>query len=228
MKALIITGIICPATFAVLYFLSRNVAQKKSDKIIDTLYNGGSESLFLKKQFLGIIALSVPVIFYFILNLSAQKLLSLTLSGSWFYSWIIAMLLCLFISSRATANQLKKLKKQNSGVTKPANITALFTGRIIFLFLYELFFRGVLLFSIAAIAGNIPSIFINTLLYAVLHAHCSRNEIIATIPFGIVTCLLSIAANSIWPAILLHIIIAITTEGMLIFSIKKPCKLIIT
>ncbi len=211
--------------FVLLIDLSSYATKKNSDKIIDTLYNGGKESLLLNKQFWGIAALSLPVIFFFISNPIAQKLLTLSFNGNWLYIWFLAIPLTLFISGKATANQLKKLKGENTAITKPANVVAYFTGRIIFLFLYELFFRGVLLFSIIAIAGNVISTIINVALYTALHAYCTTKEIIATIPFGIGICLLCIASNSVWPAIILHIAIAITTECMIVFSIKKTYKL---
>ncbi|MEP6713604.1 MAG: CPBP family intramembrane glutamic endopeptidase [Ferruginibacter sp.] len=225
MKAFLIIYLTCMAAFILLTDLSRYAAKKNSDKLIDTIYNGGKECLLLKKQFWGIAALSFPVIFYFTSNHITQKLLSITLDGYWICLWIIAMLLSIFISNKATASQLKNLKQQNRPVTKPLNVIAYFTGRIVFLFLYELFFRGVLLFSTIAIAGNVISIVINIALYTALHAYCTTKEIIATVPFGIVICLLSIASNSVWPAVLSHIIIAITTDWIIVFSIKKSYKL---
>lgn len=179
----------------------------------------------LKKQFGGIVALSFPVILYFAYNPATLKLLKLVFTANWIYLWASAILLSLFLSSKATALQLNKLKKQYNIINPPVAVAAYFTGRIIFLFLYELFFRGVLLFSLMAIAGNAISIIINVVLYTTLHACCTVKEIMATIPFGIVICLLCMVSNSVWPAIILHTAVAITTECMIVFSIKKHPKL---
>ena len=80
-----------------------------------------------------------------------------------------------------------------------------FSLRIVFLFAYEFFFRGVLLFSLIEINGLITAVIICTSLYVLIHAFDSRAEIIGAIPFGIILCFLSYFTNNIWAAFILHI-----------------------
>lgn len=226
MSTSILIYLVSLATLGILYSVSRAASKNKSDKIVDTVYHGGKQSLLLKKQLFGIAALSVPVVLFFSFDNAAFKLFTLEHFEPWIYFWIMVLTACIYISSKVTGKELKKLKENNI-ITKQVQIAAYFTGRIIFLFLYELFFRAVLLFSLAAVAGNLLSILVNVVCYVALHAHCKKNELIATVPFGFVTCLLCLAANSIWPTIVLHLLIAITAESLIIFSIKKPFKLYI-
>ncbi|MEP7236661.1 MAG: CPBP family intramembrane glutamic endopeptidase [Ferruginibacter sp.] len=226
MNTSILIYLVSLVTLSILYSLSRGAAKNKSDKIVDALYRGGKQSLLLKKQLFGIAALSVPVVLYFSFHNAALKLFTLERFEPWIYFWIMVLTACIYLSSKATGKELKKLKENNI-ITNRVQIAAYFTGRVIFLFLYELFFRAVLLFSLAAVAGNLFSILVNVGCYVALHAHCKKNELVATVPFGFVICLLCLAANSIWPAIVLHLLIAITAESMIIFSIKKTFKLYI-
>lgn len=211
--------------YGVLYGLSRYASRRKSDKIADVLYKEGSESLLLKKQFSGIAALFLPIVSYFLYQQGNEKLLALKAVGAWVFVWMPAVIISLIAVSRNTSIQLRKLKRLHNTVMKPGNLITYFSGRIAFLFLYELFFRGVLLFSLIALAGNIVSVLVNAVLYTGLHAHSSKDELIATVPFGILSSVICIWANSIWPAVVLHITVALTAELMMAASVNKPYKL---
>lgn len=213
--------------YGVLYGLSSYASRRKSDKIADVLYKEGSESLLLKKQFLGTASLIIPVAIYFLLYPGAQKLLALKPVSAWIYVWLAAVVLSLIATSWNTTIQLRKIKRIHNSGMKQGNLVIYFSGRIIFLFLYELFFRGVLLFSLISLTGNIVSVLITVGLYTGLHAHSSKDELIATVPFGILSAVICIWANSIWPAVILHIAVALTAELMMATSVHKPCKLYI-
>jgi membrane protease YdiL (CAAX protease family) len=76
--------------------------------------------------------------------------------------------------------------------------------RIIFLLMYEFFFRGVLFFSLLEALTLFWAIFICTSLYILIHIFDSRQEIIGAIPFGIVLCLLTFYTQSIWVPFIIH------------------------
>jgi hypothetical protein len=80
-----------------------------------------------------------------------------------------------------------------------------FITRALFLFAYELWFRGFLLFDCISWIGVPLAVFVNLSLYVLVHIFNSRKEILACIPFGILVCFLSILFNAVWPAIILHI-----------------------
>src|SRR5436190_1485315 len=77
-----------------------------------------------------------------------------------------------------------------------------FIIRAAFLFVYELWFRGFLLFDSISWVGIPAAVAINVFLYVLVHMFNSKKEILACIPFGILVCLLSIFFNAAWPAII--------------------------
>jgi len=100
----------------------------------------------------------------------------------------------------------KKLKdKTERSQYKSSQGWIYFIIRLIFLFSYEFFFRGVLLFTLIDTYGLTIAIIICTSLYVLIHAFDTRAEIIGAIPFGIILCLFSYFTNSIWAAFIIHI-----------------------
>jgi len=95
-----------------------------------------------------------------------------------------------------------------------------FSVRLPFLFIYELFFRGVLLHSSLLYTNLVIAIFINLLLYTLVHSFNSKKEIIGCVPFGIILCLFSYYTNSIWPAFLIHATLSFTHE-FIVFNNTK-------
>jgi hypothetical protein len=80
-----------------------------------------------------------------------------------------------------------------------------FIVRALFLFSYESWFRGFLLFDCVRWFGIPLAVFINVVLYVLVHIFNGKKEILACIPFGLLVCFFSLTFNSAWPAILLHI-----------------------
>ena len=99
--------------------------------------------------------------------------------------------------------------------------------RILFLCGYELFFRGFLLFDCIQWLGIPWAITISTGLTVLIHVFNGKKEMWACIPFGIILCSCCIAVHAVWPAIILHIALAMSHELTLIaqFLTKlKPAK----
>lgn len=79
-----------------------------------------------------------------------------------------------------------------------------------YLFGYELMFRGVLLFSSLRFMDVWPAIVLNVVLYALVHVPKSMGETIGSIPLGLVMCLLALSTGSIWPAFVIHVVLALS------------------
>lgn len=82
----------------------------------------------------------------------------------------------------------------------------------VYLFGYELIFRGYLLFTCYEIVGYWPAILINVSLYALVHIPKGMKESLAAIPFGLVICIWTLATGNIWPAFITHLILAISND----------------
>ena len=73
------------------------------------------------------------------------------------------------------------------------------------------------------IAGSI-----NIILYVILHLFDNRQAIIGAVPFGIVLCWLSWETQSVWPAVILHLVLALTCEIKTFYHFFQSPKKIIT
>ena len=102
-------------------------------------------------------------------------------------------------------------------------IVVLFIIRLLFLLCYEFFFRGVLFYEFLKFNGLFMSIVYTTIFYVVIHIFDSKKEILGAIPFGIVLCLFTYYANSIWPAFFIHAALSLAFEISLInnLTLKK-------
>jgi len=87
-----------------------------------------------------------------------------------------------------------------------------FIIRAVYISVYELWFRGFLLFETINWLGAPVAVLLNVMLYAALHIYKSKKEILACIPFGLLLCVLSTSCNAAWPAVILHVVFAIAYE----------------
>ncbi len=101
-----------------------------------------------------------------------------------------------------------------------------FIIRTIYLFVYELWFRGFLLFETIRFFGIPAAVSLNILLYSLLHIFKSKKEMLSCIPFGLILCFLSILFNAAWPAIILHIGFSLSYELNIYHSYIRTSKII--
>ena len=91
------------------------------------------------------------------------------------------------------------------------------SGWILYLLGYEFLFRGILLFSCLPLFGVWPSIAINVAFYALVHIPKGFKETAASIPLGIILCILTIMTGSIWVAYLTHVSLALSNDFFSIY-----------
>ena len=85
-------------------------------------------------------------------------------------------------------------------------------GWSIYLFAYEFLFRGILFFIPFYDFSLVMLIAINCILYAFAHLPKGKKEIIASLPFGVILCLLTLYADGFWPAFWLHFTLAVSNS----------------
>jgi membrane protease YdiL (CAAX protease family) len=85
-------------------------------------------------------------------------------------------------------------------------------GWAMYLFGYELLFRGTLLFPLVDTIGVWPAIAINIALYSATHIPKGLDETIGAIPLGLVLCLLTLQSGTIWIAFFVHLAMAWTNS----------------
>ena len=125
-------------------------------------------------------------------------------------SGIIILVLTIILSKTS----VKKVIANYQIISKvySGNRMVYFVLRSAFLFAYEIFFRGILLFTLIDVSGLILGIVICTFLYVLIHAFDSKAEILGAIPFGIVLCLLSYYTQSILLPFIIHLSLSLVYE----------------
>ena len=95
--------------------------------------------------------------------------------------------------------------------------------RILFLIVYEFFFRGVMLFVMAEDFGFAAAVIINLILYVLMHWY-NKEERYGSVLMGIVLCAVSIYYHSVWPAITIHLSLALSHEITLLIKYRSFTK----
>lgn len=143
-------------------------------------------------------------------------------NGIFVTAWLSLLLLIFYIAiNSAKKFKITRLQFPNQALNTAKSIQYM-AVRLAFLFCYELYFRGVLLFTLLEYTPLVWAICINSALYFIIHLFDSKQEIIGTLPFGIILCLISYYTKSIWPAFIMHAMLAGIYESTLIFY--KPSK----
>jgi membrane protease YdiL (CAAX protease family) len=83
-------------------------------------------------------------------------------------------------------------------------------GWALYLFGYELLFRGTLLFPLVTEIGVWPAVAVNIALYSATHIPKGLDETIGAIPLGLVLCILTLQSGTIWIAFFVHLALAWT------------------
>lgn len=95
--------------------------------------------------------------------------------------------------------------------------------RTLFLIVYEFFFRGVMLFVMIEDVGMITAMIVNLILYVLIHWFDKR-ERYGSVIMGIILCGVSIYYQSVWPAVLIHLSLALSHELFLLINNKSLIK----
>ena len=175
------------------------------------------------RQITGFIFLGViPFLVVLIILRGKLKVYGLSLSFNsevLCYTVILSILIVSinFFASKSPVN----LKKYPLIKTKIWNLKLLLIsllGWIIYLLAYEFLFRGFLLFTCIQSFGIWPAIIINIMVYSLAHVMQGLNEAAGAVPFGLILCFIVVLSGTIWPAFLLHVVLAISNEW---FSIRN-------
>jgi membrane protease YdiL (CAAX protease family) len=141
-----------------------------------------------------------------------------------FDSTIKIAIILMFMSAIASI-ALRSARKETAAWLKSYNtirpmmlsaIIFYLVTRIFFLIVYECFFRGLLLTVCINEYGITAAIIINLTLYVLVHFFNGKREMLACIPFGLILCGITMWSQSVWPAIILHLILALIYESYLL------------
>jgi membrane protease YdiL (CAAX protease family) len=127
---------------------------------------------------------------------------------------LLLMILLIIISPRIAETKYKEVLGNVSANTSLGNIFIIpyFIIRILFICVYESWFRGYLLNDCITSFGAVLAILLNVCLYTLLHLVNGKDEVIACIPFGLLLCCLCIWQGAAWPAIVIHLALTVPYE----------------
>ncbi len=127
----------------------------------------------------------------------------------WFVVLSILFLVINLIIGR-TAEVQQKHPQMRFEQWNARQIGILILGWFLYILAYEFFFRGLLLFPIAAKFGIWPAIGCNVFLYTLAHVQQGTGETIGAMVFGILFCLASIDTGSFWVAFATHFVFSLS------------------
>ena len=143
---------------------------------------------------------------------------------------VLVLMITGLILLTLSANEIDKTTEKKIAINRWSSFHAVLHVilRNSFLVCYEWFFRGVVLFSCVFVLGLIPAVIINVALYAFIHSFNGRKEFLGSIPLGIILCVLTLWWHSVWPAILLHMVLSSTYESIILSQFfSKRSKLVL-
>lgn len=127
----------------------------------------------------------------------------------------ITVFACSYVSYQCIIKTKPTFIRQSN--ESPSKAWMYFVLRIGFLFCYEFFFRGVLLYSFLKLNSPGLAIVFTTTLYVIIHIFDSKKEILGTIPFGLILALFTILTNTIWYAFFVHLTLSLVYEIALFY-----------
>lgn len=216
----VVVPILCALVFFVTYWFTA-----QSEKIKAKFYakhdfdQASAKHIFFTKYF-GFLAMGVAPVIFCLLLIDDITLADLGLT---FYSetalftlaWTVG--LCALVVPVAMFSAKKPKNLVNYPQIRAKNWTKEIyfknlLGWALYLFGYELLFRGVLFMPLIEPLGIWPAIAINLALYSATHIPKGLDETIGAAPLGLVLCLLTYASGTIWIAVIVHIAMAWTNS----------------
>ena len=116
-----------------------------------------------------------------------------------------------FMSARKTAHQVNYPQIREKNWTRSLVLKNCL-GWVAYLLGYEVLFRGILLFPLVDAIGVWPALAINTAMYSATHIPKGLDESISAVFLGVVLCLMTLMTGTLWVAVFVHIIIALTNS----------------
>jgi membrane protease YdiL (CAAX protease family) len=203
-----------------MFFIAVSVGAKSgSGQLKDVLAGKGELDVLMIRLIAGIFFFGTGAAILFERRELGQEIIDLNLNYNYIVWTLIALTMITGISSA-----LKKSNFNNSHHSLPyyAPLAFVFT-RTLFMIMYEFFFRGVMLFIMIEDIGITAAIILNLVLYMLVHWF-NKQERYGSVIMGVVLCGVTIYYHSVWPAIIIHLSLALSYEIGLLIKYKSSFK----
>lgn len=195
--------------------------KKNSGQLKDILSGKGEPDILFTRLISGIFLFGFGTITLFEKRNVDLEIFALTWNDYNISLWVILAIAIIL----GTSSAFKKIYPSNtSGHSLPSSLPLSFVFvRTLFLIVYESFFRGVMLFVMIEDFGLTVSVIVNLILYVLLHWF-DKKERVGSFLMGIILCSVSIYYHSVWPAIIIHLSLALSHEITLLINNKSLIK----
>jgi len=195
--------------------------KKNSGQLKDILSGKGKPEILFTKLLSGIFLLGFGTVTLFEKRNVDLEIFALTWND---YNTSVWMLIAVAIII-GTLSAFKKIySSNNSDYSLPSYLPLSFVLiRTLFLIVYEAFFRGIVLFVMIEDFGLVPAVIVNVIVYALLHWF-DKKERAGSVPMGIILCSVSIYYHSVWPAIIIHVSLALSHEITILINNRSLIK----
>lgn len=211
------------AGYVLLVSCEAMAAAKNSRSLHDILAGKGTAKLLNMKQLAGITICSAVIFYYYSIYDHDLPFLHLDWNTNWSIHSLAFAMLALIAGYSSAKESNRNRQERIPGFTTIFFIPVYLLLRSVYLIVYECLFRGIMLLLFINTVGTNIGIVLSTLFYTLAHSYSSRKEIIGTIPFGFLLCCLTLVHQSVWPAIIIHLLLALSNE---IRSLKNKYLLI--
>lgn len=203
-----------------LFFIAVSTGAKSgSGQLKDVLAGKGEAGILFARLMAGIFFLGMAIIVLFERRGLDPQIMSPVWDGNYIVWILTAAAIILGISSA-----LKKPVINNSLHSLPLHLPLSFVFiRTLFLIVYELFFRGTMLVIMIEDIGVGIAVILNLGFYMLVHWFDKR-ERYGSLLLGIVLCGVTIYYYSIWPAVIIHLSLALSHEITLLVKNKSLIK----
>ena len=208
--------------FYSLFFLSITIGHKKgSRQLKDVLSGKGEPGTLIVRLAAGIFFLGLGGAILFV----KRNVDGGIIKPDWDKFDLIVCFLIILAVIAGTLSALKQLSATHIfNVFLPFSLSLSFLLiRTFFLIVYEFFFRCVVLFIMIEYVGLVAAVIANLILYAVVHWF-DKKERYGSVLMGIVLCGVSIYYHSVWPAIFIHLLLALSNEIALLVNNNSRIK----
>lgn len=213
----------CAIAFSMLLLPETSPAARNAHSLAEVLKCNTHISRLMEKYGSGIIVMGL-VTWYLAAGFISMFQVKLNSLPVYLHFIFFVLVLSAILVGCFSAKSMQMHPYVNYSVYSTSTFAVYILLRAQFLVVYELFFRGILLFACVEQVGLVIAILINILLYAIAHFNSNRKELIGTIPFGVLLSILTIWYNSVWPAVLLHLSLALSHEVTLLKKYRSFLK----
>lgn len=200
-----------------LFFIAVSTGAKSgSGQLNDVLAGRGEAGVLFSRLMAGIFFLGIGSIVLFERRELDTRIISLSWNGNYIVWILTAAALIMGISSA-----LKKPAANNLLHSFPLQFPVSFVLiRTLFLMVYELFFRGIMLVIMMEDMGLVIAIIFNLVFYVLVHWF-DKQERYGSLVMGLVLCGVTIYYYSVWPAVIIHLSLALGHEITLLIKNKS-------